>query len=477
MGCRGRDKVRRVAALALAPLLCLGSTLLCAQASERPNIILILADDLGAEAIGAYGGESYRTPHIDRLAADGLRFEHGHAQPLCTPSRVKIMTGQHNFRNYQHFGYLDSGETTFAHLLREAGYSTAVAGKWQLFDNRFEDIEGSLPADAGFDDYYLWQLTSAQRGSRYWAPLLDHNGVLTQHGEEDFGPTLVNDFVVAYIEARRDRPYFLYYPMLLPHDPWVTTPDMRDEDADEQARFGAMVAYMDKLVGRVRDTVEASGQAHNTLILFIGDNGTGRDIHSRYRGQTVRGAKGRTLNTGTRVPFVAWGPGRVAAGRVSESLVNLNDVLPTLLEAAGVALPATYPGDGVSLLDELRDAGAIARRNLFIHYEPRWPTGRPARYAFDRRWKLYQDGRFYDLDSDPLERLPLALGGLEREGLVAYRALQARIRSMPGELQETGRWLPPVGVVLVVLALLLVAMVFWWGARLVARINSQGGSR
>ena len=216
--CRG-GRLRRWAVLALLPLVYLPGTASAGPAPARPNIILILADDIGAEAVGAYGGESYRTPQIDRLAADGLRFEHGHAQPLCTPSRVKIMTGQYNFRNYRHFGHLDPGETTFAHLLREAGYSTAVAGKWQLFDNRFEDIQGSLPAGAGFEDYLVWQLTSAQRGSRYWAPLLDHNGAVTQHGAEAFGPALVNDFVLRYIEAHRDSPFLLYYPMLLPHAP------------------------------------------------------------------------------------------------------------------------------------------------------------------------------------------------------------------------------------------------------------------
>ena len=193
-------------------------------------------------------------------------------------------------------------------------------------------------------------------------------------------------------------------------------------------------------------------------------------------GESVRGAKGRTLNTGTRVPFIAWGPGLVSPGRVSDSLVNLNDVLPTLLEAAGLVSPAAYPGDGVSLLDELRGAGEIARRNIFIHYEPRWPTSRPARYAFDRRWKLYEGGGFYDMRADPLERRSLAPGDLDREGLVAYRALQARIRSMPGELQDSGLWWPPVGLVLVVLALFLVTLVFWGGAKLLARLHSHGGS-
>ena len=147
----------------------------------KTNIILILADDVGAETVGVYGGESYQTPHLDQLANDGVRFDQGHAQPLCTPSRVKIMTGQYNFRNYTHFGFLDPGETTFGHVMRDAGYRTTIAGKWQLYSNTMEDLHGALPADAGFDEYLLWQLKPEQRGPRYWAPLLDHNGELRQH--------------------------------------------------------------------------------------------------------------------------------------------------------------------------------------------------------------------------------------------------------------------------------------------------------
>lgn len=441
-------------------------------AAAPPNIILILADDLGAETVGAYGGESYQTPRLDQMAAEGVRFEHGHSQPLCTPSRVKIMSGQHNFRNYRHFGYLDPNTTTFAHVLRAAGYATAVIGKWQLFNNRFQDIEGALPGDAGFDQYVLWQLTAEQRGSRYWKPLIDHDGDVRQYGEEVFGPDVLSKAALAYIEANREQPFFLYYPMVLPHDPFVTTPDMRDEDASDQQRFGAMVAYMDKLVGRVLDKVRSEGLADNTVILFIGDNGTDRDIVSRYKGGEVKGAKGRTLNTGSRVPYIVWGPGIVSGNRVSDSLVNLNDILPTLVELAGAALPEGDPGDGISLLPLLRGEGELARENLFIHHEPRWPTSRPARYAFDRRWKFYEDGRFFDMQADPLERRALDPGQMDREQLVAYRSLQARVRSMPGELDTGRRWVPTVAFVLVGAALLIAVTIFVWVARLLGNLKS-----
>jgi len=457
---------RRALALVLA-LLSLPSV----GSSRPPNIILILADDLGAEVVGAYGGESYATPRLDRMAAAGVRFEHGHAQPLGSPSRVKLLTGQYNFRNYRHYGYLDPGERTVAHVLRHAGYRTAVIGKWQLFDNGFDNIEGALPADAGFDEYVVWQLKAEQEGSRYWAPLIDRGGDLRQYDDTVFGPDILNDAALAFIEARRDVPFFLYYPMVLPHEPFVTTPDMRNEDADDQARFGAMVAYMDKLVGNVLDRLGELNLADHTVVFFLGDNGTDRDIVSRYRGTEVRGGKGDTIDASTRVPFIVWGPGILRGNRVSDSLVNLNDILPTFAALAGVELPADPPVDGLNLLPVLQGEGELARENLFIHEEPHWPTGRTARYAFDRRWKFYENGGFYDMTADPLERHPLRPGGLDRAELTAYRALQARIRSMPGKLSSHRRWMPTVAIVLIGAALAVAAAILIGVTRLLRRLR------
>jgi len=442
--------------------LCLFAPLLSAASTTVPmNIILILSDDVGAETVGVYGGESYQTPQLDRLAADGIRFDYGHAQPLCTPSRVKIMTGQHNFRNYRHFSYLDPNEKTFAHVLKDAGYHTTVVGKWQLFNNRFEDVQGAMPADAGFDEFLLWQLKNEDKGSRYWGPVLNHNGQLRRHDQTSFGPDLFNDYVLDYIERHRSEPFLIYYPMVLAHDPWVTTPDMRDESASDQQKFAAMMAYMDKMVGNVRRKVEEAGIADRTIIFFIGDNGTGRDIVSRQNGRDVRGAKGATIDAGSRVPFLAWGPGVIEAGGVSGSLVNLNDILPTLTDLAGIGLPTEYPGDGQSLLPVLRGESELPRENIFIHYEPRWPTAKPARYALDRRWKLYEHGGFFDVDADPLEKAPLDVSALDNEPAAAYRALSARIESMPGELQSRRRWLPRQAYYLMVGAFAVTVLLAW----------------
>ena len=441
------------------------------RAAPPTNIILILGDDLGAETVSVYGGESYQTPHLDQLANDGIRFDYAHAQPLCTPSRVKIMTGQYNFRNYQHFGYLDPTQTTFAHMLKDAGYRTAVAGKWQLFNNRFEDLHGSTPQGAGFEQFLLWQLNKEQAGPRYWGPLLNHNGELRQHEQSVYGPDVFNDYVLDYIETHKDQPFFLYYPMVLVHDPWVTTPDMLDDSASDQHKFAAMMTYMDKMVGNVREKVEQAGIADRTLILYIGDNGTGRDIVSRRNARDVHGAKSKTINAGSQVPFMAWGPGLVQSGVVSDSLVNLNDIFPTLADIAGIEVPADYPGDGESLTPLLRGEGELHRENIFIHYEPRWPSGVPSRYAFDRRWKLYEGGGFFDMAGDPLEKTALQVEQLSGEAATAYEALSARIERMPGKLQSTRRWIPTQFYVAAAAALLILVCLSYLLWRLIRAVR------
>ena len=200
------------------------------EAPPRPNIILIMADDQGYETIGANGGTSYKTPNIDRLAANGMRFENAYAHPLCTPSRVALMTGQYNFRNYTSFGELRLSEKTFGNMLRDAGYKTAIVGKWQLSEGDFQ-----APFHFGFQDYLLWHFgtrvngvqTPGAQGSRYWDPVFYHNGKLLPDTKGQFGPDVMADFVADYIQKHQGEPFFLYYPLVLPHDPWVKPPDYR----------------------------------------------------------------------------------------------------------------------------------------------------------------------------------------------------------------------------------------------------------
>ncbi len=204
--------------------------------SQGPNIILIMADDVGWECFGSYGAEDYQTPNIDFLAENGIQFNNCYSTPICTPSRVKIMTGKYNFRNYTYFGYLSPEEKTFGHLMQEAGYKTAIAGKWQL-NGLYHNAEGShdnaRPYNAGFDEYCLWQLCIpvVKKGNnmteRFWSPPLERNGkIMTiEDNHELYGPDIMSDFVCDFIKRNQDQPFFVYYPTVLVHDPFVPTPD------------------------------------------------------------------------------------------------------------------------------------------------------------------------------------------------------------------------------------------------------------
>ena len=200
-------------------------------AAERPNIVLVMADDVSWEAFGCYGAEDYETPNIDALAAKGIRFEHCYSTPICTPSRVMIMTGKYNFRNYTHFGYLNPQEKTFGNLLQEAGYRTAVAGKWQLnglYNNLPGYDDNTRPFKVGFDEYCLWQLTKGKQvGERFWSPPLEQNGkfISAEENNGKYGPDIFCDFICDFMHRNREQTFFAYYPMVLVHDPFVPTPD------------------------------------------------------------------------------------------------------------------------------------------------------------------------------------------------------------------------------------------------------------
>ena len=356
-----------------------------AQANDQPNIILIMADDMGYEALSSNGSESCKSPNLDKLAAKGVRFTNCFSNPICTPSRVKLMTGQYNVRNYVKFGWLDREQTTFAHQLKAAGYATAIAGKWQL--GRDKDS----PQHFGFEQSCLWQHTRSGRSNedgknidrRFVNPQLEFNGVEKDFTNGEYGPQVCTDFICDFIDKNKKKPFLVYYPMILTHCPFDPTPDSTDWDPkrlgsttykgdrnDPQRHFRDMVAYADKAVGQIVSQLEMSGVRDNTLIIFTGDNGTDTPIVTPWNGKKVVGGKGTMSDTGTRVPLIVnWPAGIRKAGRVVDDLVEFTDVFPTICEVTGAKLPKNHPGDGASIVPVLRNqAGARKKHWVYIWY-------------------------------------------------------------------------------------------------------------
>ncbi len=429
---RRRDFLKGVGAAALLP-----AALSHATNEKRTNVILIMTDDTGYEVFGCYGSKQYKTPRIDQLAETGMRFNHCYASPVCVPSRVKITTGKSNVRNYVYWGILDPTERTIGHMMKDAGYATCVAGKWQLHGDGVFAPEtkgtGTLPEDAGFDEHCCLQLDAAEHD--VWEPVFTINGQTKAISDENaFGPTFLNDYVCDFIDRNKEEPFFIYYPLLLPHGPFVPTPDSADRSStDNQQNYEDMVAYADKLVGRVVDKLDEAGVWDNTLILFTGDNGSpgGKKggIKSELNGRIIEGGKSLTTDAGTRVPLVANMPGTVPPGKVSDDLVDFSDMMPTIAGMTGAQLPAGEVLDGVSFAPQLRGGKGTPREWIYCYYEPvPGPDTKPTVFARDQRWKLYSDGRLFDISNDVLEENPVLDGGSQ-----AREKLQAALDSMPSE--------------------------------------------
>ena len=427
---------------------------------RKPNVVLIMADDVSWEAFSCYGAEDYKTPNIDALATRGVRFAHCYSTPICTPSRVEIMTGQYSFRNYTHFGYLNPEDKTIGHLMQSAGYQTAIAGKWQL-NGLYNNLPGSddsrRPLEAGFHESYLWQVTTGKQlknggGERFWSPPLERNGVIetVEDNAGKYGPDLMCDFLCDFMDRNRSKPFFVYYPMVLVHNPFVKTPDTIGNDPRTQAankapkdkdlqkeNFIAMVEYMDKIVGRLVEKVQAIGQEENTVILFTADNGTNRSITSRWHGQDIKGGKGGMKDMGTHVPLVASWPGKSPTGVVSDDLVDFTDIYPTFADAAGVSLGNDDPVDGRSFLPQVSGLPGHSRECVFLHYQPYW-NAQPGQFARTQKFKLYRDGRFFDVPNDLEESKALKQAGLSEASSRQRKMLQKVLDASPPAPTEPG---------------------------------------
>lgn len=437
---------------------------------KRPNIILILADDVGIEGLGCYGGISYQTPRLDAMASAGVRFTHAYSQPLCTPTRVELMTGMDNHRNWRSFGILDNDATTFAHHLQRSGYATAMFGKWQLRSYDPPDFPGAeerrntgmSPCDAGFDEYAVYHGGHTEdKGSRYANPTLLEGEGSTQAdipGEVKkypgrYGEDIWVGKTIEFLDRHRDQPAMVYYPMALPHWPFVPTPNSSDwnpkiDPQPVDMKYAAdMIEYMDTAVGNLIDGLAAKNLSDNTLILFYSDNGTHLDVTSEMAdGRMIGGGKATSRQTGVHVPMVAYWPGKIEPG-ISSRIIDASDFYPTLLDIAGVTGAAAKSIDGISFASELfpNDQAFLKtdREAAFFWYDPRpgWDKERFSRHVFaiNHTHKRFRNGSLFRLTDRPLEEIPVSKTQMTAADRLADEQLKTII-----ETQMSGVHEPPL---------------------------------
>jgi arylsulfatase A-like enzyme len=396
-------------------------------ADNRPNIVFILADDVGQEVLGCYGGQSYATPHLDELARTGMKFRYAFSMPTCHPTRLTLMTGKYPLRHGRvSWGDFPKAEEphTFAKLLRANGYATAIAGKWQLALLR--DDPGH-PQRLGFQysDLFGWH-----EGPRFYEPMIYRNGKVRDDTLGHYGPDLYVRNLIEFMTKNRSRPFLAYYSMALCHE---VTDDLKEPvphgPFDRYDSYPEMVAEMDRAVGRLVAALNALGLRKNTLLLFVADNGTPKElivraegrnlikepIVSRQNGRDVPGGKGTLTDGGTRVPLIANWLGTIEPGQVVDDLVDFSDFLPTFLDLAGVTVPTDQGLDGSSFAGRLRGEGRSSRTWVYAEesvlpkpggVEPSG-AGSGLKWVRNASWKLYNDGRLFNMKSDPLEQNPI----------------------------------------------------------------------
>ena len=416
---------------------------------KKPNIILIMADDIGIECFGSYGGDAYKTPNIDQLAEEGIRFTHAYAQPLCTPTRLEIMTGQDNHRNWKYFGILRPESKTFGHMMQERGYETCMVGKWQLqsydppeFPNAAQRRgTGMHPSGAGFDEYLTYHSAHTEdKGSRYADPTYEKNGVVHKELKGEYGEDHSVEYLLDFLKRHKDKATFSYFPMALPH--WPMNPTPISEDWKDPAKrlledtkyFPDMVEYMDILVGKIVDGVEQLGIRDNTIIIFYSDNGTDGRIVTQYQGEAIKGGKNQTIQSGIRVPLIINCPKKISP-KVVDGLIESSDFLPTLADLSGEPLNPGWYTDGVSFAPVIEGkANPQARDSAFFWYDPRpgWDKEKFTRsiFALDHKYKLFRDGRFYHIEGLGLREEPLDMNSLSAEAKDAHKKLKDVIKTM-----------------------------------------------
>ena len=414
-------------------------------ASAKPNIIYILADDLGFAELGCNGSDRYKTPNIDALANSGVRFTRFYTVPLCGPSRAMILTGRYGFRS----GAVtqdacktiirtgEKAEVMIPTVLKKAGYASALIGKWGQL------TPSGDPSDWGFDHelYYkgsgmYWNSTVAKPMSEGGEVRGDPDtyvldGKTIKVKDEEYIPDLLHKDATAWMEVQKGRPFFLYYSLSHVHGEILPTPDSAPAPKGEsntqraQRLLADNIAYMDKLVGKLMAELERLKLRDNTVIVFMGDNGSTKSaaVDATIGGRRIEGEKGSMKEGGGLVPFFATWPGVTPSGKVNANVADASDLLPTFAEIAGAPMPTGRVIDGRSLVSQLKGDTKSPRTWAFCQLSNNY-------YVREAGWKLDQSGTLYDMKDAPFQEVAVAADTKDEAAVAARARLAAALTGL-----------------------------------------------
>ncbi len=363
--------------------------------TKKPNIIFILADDLGIDGVSSYGADLFKTPIIDKLAKEGIRFTNAYTAPLCGPSRAVILTGRYAFRTGavnqdQTSEFTPAMETMMPKILKPAGYTSAMIGKW-----------GQLPlgpAEFGFDEYLRFFGSGVFHNKPDKKEKYVLNGKDLVLKDNVYMPDLMHNTMVNFVSKHTKDPFYLYYSLVHVHGEIMATPDTKPGTTDYQSLYNDNINYMDKLVGKLIKTLDSLKIRDNTLIVFFGDNGTAGQAATigTVNGKKIIGKKGTMQEGGSLVPLIANWPGVTPNGVVSKNLIDASDFIPTFAEIAGAPLPANIKLDGTSFAKQLKGSKEPTRTWIFTELGNDW-------YVREANWKLNRAGELFDMSNSPFE--------------------------------------------------------------------------
>ena len=385
--------------------------------TQKPNIIFILGDDIGYKALRCNGGNRFETPFLDTMSQNGMRFNQCQGSPRCSPSRSMLLSGKYNFRNYIDWGFYDTAMSnlTFANLLKGEGYQTACFGKWQ-----FGGGDASIKA-MGFDRYCVTEpFTPVTNDPKYRSPKLYANGATMADSLTlgKYGDDIMTDSIIEFITDNKDNPFLLFYPTILSHYPFQPTPIdsvyntwYQQGKTSDTLFFPSMMKYMDMKIGQIINKVKELGIQNNTIIFFVGDNGTPLGILESSGPESNYGGKGGTNSSGTHVPLLVLWPETIQPGTTNNELIDFTDFFPTFAELTGSALPTNASNlDGHSFANDLKNLVGNHREWIFDYYHFKVGKTPLERWVHTSEYKLYDKlgiFKFYNLKIDSTEKNPL----------------------------------------------------------------------